>query len=198
LNNSESTKKLLWEEAHRVALPRVVVLKDEITDTVIANDENRMPGWELKRGRRSRKMDRIEKQWYRVWGLGKDCSICGENHSAMRIKSEDMGVITYTYECPVALRDHWPPQESDWGGLQIWNSLDISQEKLALLHGYNHKAIDDALFNWENHGAGLILSDADIQKFKEEVLKICDDERQSWTFKRTLEYGNSTEEEYDF
>ena len=179
---------VLWEEVQRVALPRVVDLKVELAVEMVdvENAPKRTSRWELKLGKRSKKIDRWERQWYRQWGLESSCNICGEDHAAMTKEDGDMGETTYKYSCPIALRETWPPKESDWGGLNIWNSLDASKEKLAFLHGYNEKEINLALYKWENYGAGLLLIDVEVNTFKEDVIRICDDVRQSWTFKRTL------------
>jgi len=116
----------------------------------------------------------------------------------MSKKDDDKGTTTYEYLCPIALRDHWPPKEPGWEGLNIWNSLDASQDKLALLHGYNEGEVAKALYQWENHGAGLLLLDIEVKEFKDKVLRICDDERQTWTFKRTRTEPHNQEDEYDF
>jgi hypothetical protein len=169
-----------------------------IEETVnIEVNTGKISRWERKLGKRSRKIDRWEKQWYLQWGLGKNCNICGEHRTSMNKVDGELGSTTYKYVCPVSLWDHWPPTEEDWGGLNIWNSLDASHEKLAFLHGYNEGEVNTALDKWENHGSGLLLLDIEVKEFKEKVRRICEDERQAWTFKRTLAEPSYLDDEYD-
>ena len=104
----------------------------------------------------------------------------------MNKKTNEQGIISYEYQCPIATYDQWPPQMVSEEGVSIWNSLDANPSKIASYHGYSYEAIDKALEKWEHQGSGILMSPRECELFKDEVLLWCQVERQTWTFKKTL------------
>ena len=140
----------------------------------------------VKLGKRSRRMEKWENQWYQRWGLSAKCSICGADHPAMNKKFKDDRVVGYDYNCPIAAHNQWPPTGFGKQGINMWRSLEASPSKLASFHGYNHEEVARALDQWEHYGSGILASPEDCLSFRLEVHLVCDTERQGWTFKRTL------------
>jgi hypothetical protein len=150
----------------------------------ITSDKVKNP-WSVKLGRRSKRMDKWEQQWYTEWGLSKECRICGDDHAAMNKLKDEEGKITYSYNCPIAMQEHWPVrnQEKENG---MWGCLEANPLKVSSHNGFSYEAITEALFKWENRGSGSLLTNEERESFKGEVFLSCDAERQSWSFKRTL------------
>jgi hypothetical protein len=159
--------------------------KVELVNPGVTIHEVGKSSWVVKLGKRSRRMDKWENQWYSRWGLSNKCSICGADHTAMNRKINEEGRVSYDYNCPIAVHDQWPPLDHTKEGLNIWNSLDACPMKVASHHGYNKNEIAIALIQWEHNGSGKLVTPEELESFKTETWLICEEERQGWTFKRT-------------
>lgn len=140
-------------------------------------------GWKVKYNRRTRRIARLREEWYRIHCLSKPCRICGgKDHTALsRIEMEDE--LIHNYNCPVAKWDHWPKAipESEYSPEM---SLEASPSKLAEYLGYGRINIEEALERFELDGEGANMMKEDLDKFKDEVRVIGEEERATWTFKR--------------
>ena len=63
-------------------------------------------------------------------------------------------------------------------------SLEASPSKLAEYLGYGRINIEEALERFELDGEGANMMKGDLDKFKDEVRIIGEEERATWTFKR--------------
>jgi len=126
------------------------------------------------------------------YGFSVPCSICALDHPAMKKDIEINGQQTYQYCCPIAMRDHWPPkeEEEDW---THWNSLQPSAKKFAEYYYFNEEEIREMLAVWETSTYALLIPTWEVEDFKDEVLRLTENERQSWTFKRTLSCRDTTD-----
>jgi len=61
-----------------------------------------------------------------------------------------------------------------------------STQKFAETHHFNIPNVQSAFEDLNTYGCGKHMYPADLSAFKEEVIRICEDERASWIFKRTI------------
>ena len=150
--------------------------------------------WRVQKGRRRRRAERVEATWFQNFGACTPCTICALDHQALELIQDEDGKRHYLFRCPIAKREKWPPEET---GVSLWESLEPSPEKFARLHHYNTEDIENMLKVWDTSVFSLIIPMMERQEFREEVLRITDEVRQSWKFKRSSRYYPTAEEGYD-
>jgi len=154
----------------------------------------RRPRWIKQKSRRARRSERIEATWYREYGCITPCSICALDHPAMvQIDSEDEEKI-FQYCCPIARRDIWPPAEEEDSDNTVWDSLEPSPEKFAKYYYFNIEEIQQKLKIWETSIYSLLIPMAEVEEFKDRVLRFADTVRSSWKYKRTIIVSGHTRE----
>jgi hypothetical protein len=142
--------------------------------------------WILKISKRSQRIVKWESNWYQRWALTRNCGICGEDHPAMNKLVDEEGIISYSYNCPIAMNKIWPPPSQVQEERCVWHCLEASPSRICSYHGYSWEAIITALEKWEHYGSGILLTPEECESFKRETHLRCEVERQTWTFKKTL------------
>jgi hypothetical protein len=150
--------------------------------------------WRVQKGRRRRRAEKVEATWFQNFGACTPCTICALDHQALELLQEEDGKKNYNFRCPIAKREKWPPEET---GISLWESSEPSPEKFARLHHYNTEDIKNMLEVWETSVLSLVIPMTECQEFRAEVLRITDQVRQSWMFKRSSIYYPATENGYD-
>ena len=146
---------------------------------------NTLERWKVIRSRRTKRTERMLFNWAQIYGTNNPCTICALDHTALLIQLSQDGQRQYHICCPISSRDVWPPAEPE---TTLWEGLEPSPEKFARLYHYDTDSIKTMLEIWETSLFSLVLSRDECQEFKEEVIRITDDVRQSWTFKRPIMY----------
>ena len=110
------------------------------------------------------------------------CRCCGaKDHSMFGISQDENGIITTINTCLVT-----EIAEEKTIGEQIkYNFVRYraDEHKFALQYGYNLDEIKEALESFSIHGNGSHMTPQQLDEYKEHVIRICENERASWTFK---------------
>jgi len=160
------------------------VVKVDTTDVRKSEVKGPKP-WRIKKGRRLRRVEKHEYTWYKDIGSTNPCAICASDHPALEMKLAEDGERTYSYCCPIAKGDIWPPNNAYFN---LWDSLEPSPEKFAEFYHFNTEDINRMLEVWETSIFSLVIPMVECEEFKKSVRMITDEERQSWTFKRSPIY----------
>ena len=107
------------------------------------------------------------------------CRICGDEHGMLKKTMMDERRV-YSYNCPVARYDDWvqacrekPTQE-----------YELCPRKFAEVCHFDGETVLTKMRLFKDRGEGYCMSDAAVERLQQEILRICDEVRNSWTFTR--------------
>ena len=123
------------------------------------------------------------------------CRCCGaRDHSTLSTKRDEHEKITTYITCPIVEF----PQNEDLSQQILSNYIryGINGNKFAEYYGYDIDSITEALEDFSTRGDGKYMIPHQLKAYKQKVIQLCEDERASWTFKRTL-VGNDPSESFD-
>ena len=120
------------------------------------------------------------------------CRCCGANdHSMLECTQDCDGNITTVAACPlIEFSDKSLPEQLSLNFLKY----RACEEKFAELHGYNIANVTKALDDFEKKGDGSFMIPYYCNQYKQNVIRICEEMRASWTFKRTVTTDEPDEE----
>jgi hypothetical protein len=121
------------------------------------------------------------------------CRCCGtQDHSMINTTLNDDGKHVTEFTCPIIDSSADVSLSEQLSHNYIRYRAD--EHKFAEYHGYNPESITEALEIFGQQGEGSHMTPKCLNSFKNRVLRICEDERASWTFKRSSMEDESQEE----
>jgi len=128
------------------------------------------------------------------------CLFCGSlEHTLINPQTDlhDTNLITTQYSCPYLPYKEWLTlaEQLNNGYLKVQSCPKI----FALAHGYQKSDVDKTILQLATSDYGISMGKRGLYEFYIEVLRLCDKERQSFKFKRTIITTNEeSSEETDF
>jgi hypothetical protein len=127
--------------------------------------------------------------------ISQPCRCCGaEDHSMLGIKQDKKGKLTTILTCPIIEIPY---------GMTLKEQIDENHFRyrtngytFASYHGFNIDETTKALKLLFKNGNGNNLPSHYLNDFKQHVVDICQNEHDSWTFKRGL-IGDNSKDEYE-
>jgi hypothetical protein len=101
--------------------------------------------------------------------------------------------MTYVYRCPVTLRDDWHEAARERPSTEY----DICPRKFAETCHFHQETVAEKILLYKQFGEGLSRSTSAVDGLQREIMKICDDERSSWTFTREASIRQTRDRDED-
>ena len=104
-------------------------------------------------------------------------------------------LITTQYSCPYLPYEEWPTltEQLNNGYLKVQSC----PRTFALAHGYQKSDVDRTIIQLATSDYGTSMGKRGLYEFYLEVLRLCDKERRSFNFKRTIITTNESLEEIE-
>jgi len=127
------------------------------------------------------------------------CLFCGSlEHKLIdsRMDPHNTNLITTQYSCPYLPYEEWPTltEQLNNGYLKVQSC----PRTFALAHGYQKSDVDRTIIQLATSDYGTSMGKRGLYEFYLEVLRLCDKERRSFNFKRTIITTNESLEEIEF
>lgn len=121
------------------------------------------------------------------------CIICGSEHH----KAISQGIAgdqsTIEYECPAALQEKWDP---DLHYSTYMSNVALDRYKFAQMYSFQRDQIVEAFVNLKQYGYGKTHSKMRWFVLRQEILKICDEQKEAESrFTRHIEEMDEEETE---
>ena len=160
----------MWRKVKRRALAKV----EEVGTTITLQSQ-------VERLTEKRKKDFIK--YVSIFrGTTSPCFACGSKHHSLVGKPDSSNNHTWVYTCPVINPREWDVSQE----VEHWAfSYDISPSKFAAEYHYDEHQVQQAWRVYLRCGIGLEEEKVDLKRTRREILRICDEVRSSWEFKRT-------------
>ena len=86
----------------------------------------------------------------------------------------------HCYNCPVAMCDDWVLARRE----RPTREYEVCPRKFAEVCHFDHETVLIKIRLFKDKGEGYCMSDAAVERLQQEVFRICDEVRNSWTFTR--------------
>ena len=110
------------------------------------------------------------------------CSICGQkDHRMLEQITDENGKTKLEYCCPISYNTNWETSRDIPKKTEKYRACP---RKFAENCGFNKEEVDKAFILYVRGGNGRYEGYKNNSLFKKEIDDICDEVRNSWTFKR--------------
>jgi len=114
------------------------------------------------------------------------CLFCGSLEHKLIVSQtdpHDTNIITTQDSCPYLSYEEWPTltEQLNNGYLKVQSC----PKTFALAHGYQKSDVDKTILQLAKSDYGISMGKRGLYEFYIEVLRLCDNERRSFSFKRT-------------
>ena len=127
------------------------------------------------------------------------CLFCGSSEHKLvdsQTDPHDTNSITTQYSCPYLPYEEWSTltEQLNNGYLKVQSC----PKTFALAHGYQKSDVDKTILQLATSDYGISMEKRGLYEFYLEVLRLCDNERRSFSFKRTNTTTNESIDEFEF
>ena len=126
------------------------------------------------------------------------CLYCGSlEHKLIKPQTdpENINLITTQYSCPCLQHEEWPKlgEQLNNGYLKVQSC----PKKFALAHGYQKSDINEAILCLAASDYGFMMGRRGLHEFYTEVIELCENEQQSFAFKRANMIEDESVDEFE-
>jgi hypothetical protein len=140
------------------------------------------------------------KQFHDYFITTPTCLFCGSTEhklvSSQIDSSLDDNPITTKYSCPYLSYEEWPDLRAQMNNGYL--KVQSCPMKFATTNGYQSSEVNKAIQQLATSTYGFIMGRRGLSEFYDEVLKLCEKEQQSFTFKRTNMTTDESLDELEF
>ena len=139
------------------------------------------------------------KQFHDYFITTPTCLFCGSSeHKLINTQADPLNKthIVTQYSCPHLPHEEWPDLLAQLNNGYL--KIQSCPRKFALSHGYQKSDVYKTILQLTTTDYGIMMGKRGLHEFYIEVLRLCDDEQRSVSFKRTITTTDEATDELEF